>query len=139
MAQRVGTQPGNVHLGDAEPLADLRLRHAAAKVHQQDLLLTRGQLAPVRGDGLHAEHVLQPRILRTEIVSQGAHGGLAGQRRVQRVRREGQLRPLGLPQVIPADPQMPGQVGSGRRTAQFPGPAARSPHGLPGPAPAPGA
>jgi len=63
VAQRVGAQPGDVHLGDAEPPADLRLGHAAAKVQQQDLLLTRLQLAPVRGDGLHAEHVLQPRIL----------------------------------------------------------------------------
>jgi len=53
----MGAQPGDVHLGDTEPLADLHLGHAAAKVHQQDLLLTRGQLAPVRGDGLHAEHV----------------------------------------------------------------------------------
>jgi hypothetical protein len=40
-AERMGDQPGNVHLGDAEPLADLRLRHTAAKAHQQDLLLTR--------------------------------------------------------------------------------------------------
>jgi hypothetical protein len=28
-----------VHLGDVEPLADLRLGHAAAEVHDQDLLL----------------------------------------------------------------------------------------------------
>jgi len=108
-----------VHLGHAEPLADLHLGHAAAKVHQQDLLLTRGQLAPVRGDGLHAEHVLDPRILLTQDVSDGHHVGLAGQRRVQRVRPEGQLRPPGLPQVIPAHSQVPGQVGFGRRAAQL--------------------
>jgi len=115
----MGAQPGDVHLGDAEPLADLRLGHATAKVHQQDLLLTRGQLAPVRGDGLHAEHVLQPRILLTEDVSQGAHAGLAGQRRVQRVWLEGQLSPPSMPQVSPADPQVPDQVGVGRHAAQL--------------------
>ena len=76
----MGAQPGDMHLGDGEPLADLRLRHTAVKVRQQDLLLTWGQLAPVRGDGLHAEHVLHLRILLTEDVSDGPHG-LAGQRR----------------------------------------------------------
>ena len=64
------------------PLADLRLGHAAAKAHQQDLLLTRGQLTPVRGDGPHGEHVLKPRILLAEIVSQGTQTGLTGHRRV---------------------------------------------------------
>ena len=85
IAERMGDQPGNVHLGDAEPLADLRLRHAAMKAHQQDLLLTRGQFTPVRGDGLHAEHVLQPRILLAEILSQDAVAGLPASRRYPQV------------------------------------------------------
>ena len=83
IAERPGEQPGNLHLGEAEPLADLRLRHPAAKAQQQDLLLTRGQLAPVRGDRPHAEHVLQPRILRGERVGQGPRAPLAGQGGVQ--------------------------------------------------------
>jgi len=119
MAQGAGAEPGDMHLGDAEPLADLHLGHAAAEVHDQDLLLAQGQLAPVRGDGAHGEHVLQPRILLPEGVGQGAHGGLAGQRRVQRRRLEGQLRLPGLPHLIPADSQVPGQVRVRRGAAQL--------------------
>src|SRR5450432_3125776 len=51
VAERSGEQPGDVHLGDAELLADLRLCHVTVTAHQQDFLLTVGQLAPVRGDG----------------------------------------------------------------------------------------
>src|ERR1039457_4332903 len=65
---RQGAQPGDVHLRDAKSAADLRLRQAVAKVHHQDGLLTRGQLAPVRADGLDAEHVVQPRILTADAV-----------------------------------------------------------------------
>jgi hypothetical protein len=79
----VGEEAGDVHLGDAELLADLRLGHVAAKAHQQDLLLTTGQLVPVRGDGLHAEHVLYPRIVLAEQVSQAGRAVLAAQRLVQ--------------------------------------------------------
>jgi hypothetical protein len=91
-----------VHLGDAEPLADLRLGQAVLEVHDQDLLLAPRQLAPVRGDGVHAEQVLQPRILLPERVGQAEHGGLAGQQSVQRGRLEGQLRLSGPLQLIPA-------------------------------------
>jgi hypothetical protein len=59
-----------VHLEEAELLADLRLRHVAVKANDQDRPVTRGQLAPVRGDGLHTEHVLYPRILLAKEVSQ---------------------------------------------------------------------
>jgi hypothetical protein len=51
VADGVGEQAGDVHLGDAKLLADLRLRHVTVKAYPQDLLLTKGQLAPVRGDG----------------------------------------------------------------------------------------
>jgi hypothetical protein len=44
VAERAGEQPGDVPLGDAELLADLGLCHVAVKAHQQDLLLTAGQL-----------------------------------------------------------------------------------------------
>ena len=50
-AEGVGEQAGDAHLGDAELLADLPLRHVTVKAYPQDLLLTKGQLAPVRGDG----------------------------------------------------------------------------------------
>ena len=77
VAERVGAQPGDVHLGDAELLADLRLRHVLVKAHQQDLLLPPGQLAPVRGDGPHAEHVLHPAVLLAEGLCHGGRTWLA--------------------------------------------------------------
>jgi len=40
--QRAGGQPGDVHLGDAGLLADLRLGHVAVEPHGQDLLLMWG-------------------------------------------------------------------------------------------------
>ena len=73
----MGAQPGDVHLGEAEQLADLRLGHVVVKAHQQDLLLTRGQFAPVRRDSLHAEHVLHPGILLPEDIGQGDRAWLA--------------------------------------------------------------
>lgn len=83
MTQGVGAEPGHVHLGDMQPLADLCLAQAAAEVHDQDPLLAGGQLTPVRGDGAHGDHVLKPRILRAGDVGQGQRGRVAGQRRVQ--------------------------------------------------------
>src|SRR5690349_2401286 len=77
VAERAGEQPGDLHLGDAELLADLRLRHVLVKAHQQDLLLPRGQLAPVRSDGPHAEHVLHPAVLLAEDVREGGGTWLA--------------------------------------------------------------
>jgi hypothetical protein len=119
VGEGAGAEPGDVHLGDVQLLADLGLGQAAAKVHDQDLPLAVGQLAPVRGDSAHGEHVLQPRILLPEGVGQRNRGGLAAQRRVQRGRTEGQLRLLGLPHLFPADSQVPGQVGVGRGAAQL--------------------
>jgi hypothetical protein len=46
VAERVGEQPADVHLGDAELLADLGLGHAAAEAQEQDLLLALGQAHP---------------------------------------------------------------------------------------------
>ena len=51
--------PPSVSRSDSSgPSADLGLRHVAVKVHQQDLLLTRGQFAPVGCHRVHVEHVL---------------------------------------------------------------------------------
>ena len=83
ITERVGAQPRNVHLGNAELPADLRLRHVAVKAHQQDPLLPRGQLTPVPGDGAHTNHPLDRRVLRAQGVSQGAGFGLIPQRYVQ--------------------------------------------------------
>ena len=63
---------------------------------------------------------LLPRILLPQAVSQRAHAVLADQRCIQRGWQEGQLGPLGLMQLIPADPEVRGQVGFGRRTAPVP-------------------
>jgi hypothetical protein len=115
----VGEQPGDLHLGDAELVPDLRLGHFPEKTHHQDLLLTPGQLAPVRRDGLDAEHALHPRVLFAEKVGQASHLRLAGQRRVQRARLESHLGPPGIPQLVTADPEVPGQVGLGRNPAQI--------------------
>jgi hypothetical protein len=40
----------------------------------------------VRGDGLHIEHVLHPRVLAAQEVGQQGRSGLAERRRVQRGR-----------------------------------------------------
>jgi hypothetical protein len=83
------------------------------------LLLARWQLAPVRGEGLHAEYVLDVRVFLTEEVSQaGLAGvaGLAGLRRVQRGWLKSLLRQPGISQVMAADPQVPRKVALGRRT-----------------------
>ena len=79
----MGEQPADVHLGDAELLADLGLGHATAEAQEQDLLLAPGQLAPVRGEGRHAEDVVDPRVLTAEAVGQASRAGLTGQRLVQ--------------------------------------------------------
>ena len=106
-------------LADAELLADLRLGHAVVEEHEQDLLPSRGQLAPVRGDGLHAKHVLHLRVLLAEKIGRAGRAGLAGQRRVQRGWLERHVRQLGISQIITADPQVLGKVGLGRGAAQF--------------------
>jgi hypothetical protein len=79
----VAEQPGDLRPGDAEMPADLILGHAAVKAREQDLLLEGRQFRPVRGDSLHIEHVLHPRVLPTQNVSQQGRSGLAGCRRVQ--------------------------------------------------------
>ena len=99
IAERVGAQPGNVHLGEAELLADLRLRHVVGKAHQQDFLLPQGQLAPVRCESMHAEHVLHPGVLLAEDIGQGDRTWLAGHGRVERGRPAGYLCQPRLPQI----------------------------------------
>jgi hypothetical protein len=116
VAERVGEEPGDVHLGDAQLHGDLGLGHVTAEAQQQDLLLTGGQLAPVRGDGLEVEQVFQLSILRTQYVS---HAERAGCRRVQRGWLQGQFRLPGGPDIACPDSQMPGEVGVGGDTAEF--------------------
>src|SRR5580704_12218177 len=50
--QSSGQEPRDVHLGDAEPVADLGLGEVAVIAHHQDSLLAFGQLVPVGVDGL---------------------------------------------------------------------------------------
>src|SRR5450755_1468834 len=66
VAERVGEEPGDVHLGDAQLPGDLGLGHVTAEAQQQDLLLAGGQLAPVRGNGPEVEHVFQLPVLRPQ-------------------------------------------------------------------------
>ena len=66
MAERVGEEPGDVHLGDAQLRGDLGLGHVTAEAQQQDFLLAGGQLAPVRGNGLEVEHGFQLPVLGTQ-------------------------------------------------------------------------
>ena len=68
----------------------------------------------MRGEGLHAKHVIHLRVLLAEEVSQYGRIGLAGQRSVQRGRLKSHLSQLGIPQIMAADPQGSGQVGFGR-------------------------
>jgi hypothetical protein len=119
VAERAGGQPGDVHLGDPEVPADLRLGHVFEEPHGQDLLLAHRQLAPVGGDGLHAEHVLQLRVLRAEQVGQGWRAGRGAQRCVERAGLEGQLCSARLAQRVSADSQASGEVGLGRIPAEI--------------------
>jgi hypothetical protein len=64
----------------------------------------------VRGEGRHAEDVVDPRVLTAEQVGRAGRAGLTGQRLVQRGWPEGQLRQPGLAQVRGAGSQVPGQV-----------------------------
>src|SRR5580700_6001673 len=114
VAERMAEQAGDLYLGDAELLADLVLGHATVEAHEQDLLFMRRQFAPVRGDGLHVEHVIHLRVLLAEEVSQQSCTGLTGQRSVQRGRFKGHLSQLGIPQLMAADSERSGQVGLGR-------------------------
>src|SRR5215469_8952079 len=66
IGERPGEQPGYVHLGDAELFANLGLGHVAVEAHEQQLLLTVGQLVPVRPDRLHVDHVLQLGVIVAE-------------------------------------------------------------------------
>jgi len=71
VAERVGEQPADVHLGDAELLADLGPGHAAGESAGAGSAARAGQLAPVCGEGLNAEQVVDPRVLTAEAV--GSH------------------------------------------------------------------
>src|SRR5580704_17740257 len=104
VAERMAEQAGDLYLGDAELLADLVLGDATVEAHEQDFLLMGRQFAPVRGDGLHVEHVVHLRVLLAEEVSQQSYTGLTGQRSVQRGQLKGHLSQLGVPQIIAADP-----------------------------------
>jgi hypothetical protein len=116
VAERVGEEPGDVHLGDAQLPGDLGLGQVTAEAQHQDLLLTGGQLAPVCGNGLEVEHVFQLRILGAQEVSQAER---AGGPRVQRGWLQGQFRRPGVLDIVRADSQMPGEVGVGGGTAEF--------------------
>src|SRR5580693_1845989 len=104
VAERTAEQPGDLYLGDTELLADLVLGHATVEAHEQDLLFMGRQFAPVRGDGLHVEHVIHLRVLLAEEVSQQARTGLTVQRSVQRGHLKGHLGQLGISQIMAADP-----------------------------------
>src|SRR5580700_5744405 len=104
VAERMAEQAGDLYLGDAELLADLVLGHATVEAHEQDFLLMGRQFAPVRGDGLHVEHVIHLRVLLAEEVSQQTCTGLTVQRSVQREHLKGHLGQLGIAQIMAADP-----------------------------------
>src|SRR6266498_5985845 len=59
VAQGSRLEAGHVHLGDAEPLADLGLSQVPVEAHEQDPPLTRRQLVPVRADRVHVHGPLQ--------------------------------------------------------------------------------
>jgi hypothetical protein len=70
------------HPHHTEANQEIVIRAMTMTATMQDLLLTPGS-SPVDGDGVHAEHVLQPRIVLAETVRQDADAGLGHQRRVQ--------------------------------------------------------
>jgi anti-anti-sigma factor len=103
VAERTGKQTGDLHLGDAKLLADLVLRHAAVLTQQHDLLLEHRKLAPVPGDRLHAEDVLEPGVFPAEPIGQADRADLAAHRRIQRKRLQYQFRLPGLADLSSAD------------------------------------
>src|ERR1700744_6105626 len=66
VAERPRQEPGDVHLRDAELVADLGLGQVAVEAHDQDALLTLGQFLPVRVDRLHVDGVGHGRVVVAE-------------------------------------------------------------------------
>jgi hypothetical protein len=83
MSQRVSEQPGYVHLGDAQALADLVLREVPVKPEDQDPLLAFGELVQVRVDGFHVDGMLDRLIVLAEQVGDLAGVRPVGQRGVE--------------------------------------------------------
>ena len=68
LGQGAGQQPGDVHLGDADLLRDLRLGHVAEEAQQQDPLLARRQVLQQRLERLPVLDALQRLVLGAERV-----------------------------------------------------------------------
>ena len=79
-----------MHLRDPQPLPDLRLRHVTVKPHQHNPLLPPRQLVPMRTQGTHPQHLLQPRSLASHHVTY-APAPIPPGRRIQRPHRQHQL------------------------------------------------
>ena len=84
VGQGVGEEAGDVHLGDAELVADVGLGHVAVEAQQQDVLLAAGEFAPVGGDGVHVEGVLDVGVVLAEDVGEGGGVGAPGEGGVER-------------------------------------------------------
>jgi len=70
VGERAGHQPGDVHLRDAESLADLGLGEIPVEPHGEDVLLALGQLAPVRLDRGQVDRPFHRLVVGAEQIAQ---------------------------------------------------------------------
>ena len=108
--KRPGLQPGDVHLGDAEPGGDLLLRVVAVKPHDEDPLLAAGQLAPVLGHRLHVDRLPESGVLRAEQLAEFGGAVLPARGGVERQRGERVGGLAGLAQFVQCDAEPFGQL-----------------------------
>ena len=87
-----GQQPGDVHLGDADLLGDLRLGHVLEEPEQQDPLLPGVQPVEERLDRLADLDVLEVLVVDADRVEHGRRAVLGVVAGVQRERRVGVAR-----------------------------------------------
>jgi hypothetical protein len=113
VGQGAGEQAGDVHLGDAQALADLGLGQVAVEPQVQDPLLAFGQVLQVGADGFHVDGVLDGLVVLAQHLSERRRVLGIRERRVERGGAEGQPGLAGLADVVFGDAQQVGEFAVG--------------------------
>jgi serine phosphatase RsbU (regulator of sigma subunit)/PAS domain-containing protein len=121
VGERPVEQAGDVHLGNAEAVADLGLGEVPVEAEHEDALLAFWQFLPVRVERRHVERVLDAGVVVAEHIREQRRVIPVRQRGVQRVRAEHQVRLACLADVVLADMQSSGQFLIRRCAAQLVG------------------
>jgi hypothetical protein len=107
----VREQPGYVHLGDSELLADLGLRHVAVEPHGDNGLLPLGQFADVRPDCFHVHRRAERLVVVVpEQIAERSGVRVGGERRVQRQGLKCAVRIVALANVADLTAEMLGNL-----------------------------